>query len=132
MKLFQGGLVSKTHRLLYRSTLGSRVIKKKRQDTDSQSDGEELVGEHDGLRDGPGRDHRGQNPLGSGFGTQACWPYRGTSLTRNSPPLEPYCRTMPGVLGGWAFSYGRGAPVSGSRQVPPGKGLPIAMAIPKS
>ena len=24
--------------------------------------------------------------------------YRGTSLIRNSPPLEPYCRTMPRAL----------------------------------
>ena len=30
LKRFRGGLVSKAHRLLYRSTLGSRVIKKKR------------------------------------------------------------------------------------------------------
>ena len=30
VKRFQGGLVSKAHRLVYRSTLGSRVIKKKK------------------------------------------------------------------------------------------------------
>ena len=30
VKRFQGGLESKAHRLLYHSTLGSRVIKKKR------------------------------------------------------------------------------------------------------
>jgi len=30
VKRFQGGLVFKTHRLLYHSTLGSRVITKKR------------------------------------------------------------------------------------------------------
>ena len=30
VELFRGGLVFKAHRLLYRSTLGSRVIKKKR------------------------------------------------------------------------------------------------------
>ena len=30
MKRFRGGLVFKAHRLLYHSTLGSRVIKKKR------------------------------------------------------------------------------------------------------
>ena len=29
MERFRGGLVSKAHRLLYHSTLGSRVIKKK-------------------------------------------------------------------------------------------------------
>ena len=39
--------------------------------------------------------------------------YRGTSLTRKRTPLGPYRRPMPmvlGVLGGWAFSYGRGTP----------------------
>ena len=30
MKRFQGGLVRKAHRLVYHSTLGSRVIKKKK------------------------------------------------------------------------------------------------------
>ena len=36
--------------------------------------------------------------------------YRGTSLMRKCTPLGPYRRHMPiprGVLGGWAFSYGR-------------------------
>ena len=37
--------------------------------------------------------------------------YRGTSLTRKRAPLEPYRRPMPRVLGGYAFSYGRGTPV---------------------
>ena len=37
--------------------------------------------------------------------------YRGTSLTRKRAPLGPYCRPMPRVLGGWAFSHGRGTPV---------------------
>jgi len=34
--------------------------------------------------------------------------YRGTSLRRKRTPLGPYRRP---VLGGWAFSYGRGTPV---------------------
>ena len=34
-----------------------------------------------------------------------------TSLTRKRTPPGPYRRPMPGVLGGWAFSYGRGSPV---------------------
>jgi len=38
-------------------------------------------------------------------------PYRGTSLIRNRNPLGPYRKPMPGVLAGWAFSYGRGTPV---------------------
>ena len=32
MKKFRGGLVFKAHRLVYHSTLGSRVIKKKKKD----------------------------------------------------------------------------------------------------
>ena len=39
--------------------------------------------------------------------------YRGTSLIRKCTPLGPYRRPMPGsrgVIGGWAFSYGRGTP----------------------
>ena len=43
-------------------------------------------------------------------------PYRGTSLIRKRPLLGPYRRPLPRrprrLLGGWAFSYGRGAPVS--------------------
>ena len=43
-------------------------------------------------------------------------PCRGTSLLRNNPPVGPCSRPMPEVLGGWvlggwAFSYGRGTPV---------------------
>ena len=37
--------------------------------------------------------------------------YRGTSLIRNRLLLGPYRRPVPRVLGGWAFSYGRGNPV---------------------
>ena len=47
--------------------------------------------------------------------------YRGTSLTRKSTPLGPYCRPMPRVMrviGGWAFSYGRGTPVRRSAPAP--------------
>jgi hypothetical protein len=48
--------------------------------------------------------------------------YRGNSLIRKQPYPGPYCRPMPrvlggsqgprGVLGGWAFSYERGSPVT--------------------
>ena len=41
--------------------------------------------------------------------------YRGTSLIGTHTPIGPYSRPMPrvlgGVLGGWAFSCGRGSPV---------------------
>ena len=43
--------------------------------------------------------------------------YRGTSLTRKHSPLGPYRRPMPRVLGGWAFSYGRGTPVLSPRSL---------------
>ena len=36
MKRFRGGLVSKAHGLLHHSTLGSRVVKKKKNSTVSQ------------------------------------------------------------------------------------------------
>ena len=41
--------------------------------------------------------------------------HRGTSLARKRTPLGPYRRPMPRVLGGWAFSYGRGTPVTNAR-----------------
>ena len=51
-------------------------------------------------------------------------PYRGTSLTRERNPLGAYCRPMLrvqgswGVLGGWAFPYGRGTPVNTKHHTP--------------
>ena len=47
------------------------------------------------------------SPLGA---QRACLytAYRAASLTRKRAPLGPYRRPMPSVLGGWAFSYGRG------------------------
>ena len=39
VKRFQGGLVFKAHRLLYHSTLGFRVIKKKKKDHQSRAGG---------------------------------------------------------------------------------------------
>ena len=43
--------------------------------------------------------------------------YRGALLTRKHPPLGPYRKPLPRVLGevlgGWEFSYERGAPVLG-------------------
>ena len=38
--------------------------------------------------------------------------YGGTSLIRHLLPLGPYRRTMPRVIGAWAFSYERSTPVS--------------------
>jgi len=67
MKRFRGGLVVKAHRLLYHSTLGLRVMKKKKS----------LGGQRFRL-------------WGSGFKT-----YRGTSLIRKLLPLGPYSRPMP-------------------------------------
>ena len=43
VKRFRGGLVFKAHRLLYHSTLGSRVIKKKKKSTTcDETSGKEL------------------------------------------------------------------------------------------
>ena len=44
MKRFRGGLVFKAHRWLYHSTLGSRVIKKKRKNKDPAPDDETVGG----------------------------------------------------------------------------------------
>ena len=41
MQRFRGGLVFKAHRLLYHSTLGLRVIKKKTRGVVGQEEGEE-------------------------------------------------------------------------------------------
>ena len=71
MKRFRGGLVFKAHRLVYHSTLGSRVIKKKQRSF--------LVW---------------LTPSGS----ENMRMYRGTSLIRNTPLLGPYSRTIPRVL----------------------------------
>ena len=75
MKRFRGGLVFKAHRLLYHSTLGVRMIKKKR-----------------GTEGHPPKPHQ---------------PYSGTSLIRKHPPLGPYGRPMPRVLG-WSYRGGQG------------------------
>ena len=69
---------------VYHSTLGLRVIKKKKK------------------------------VKGWGFREDSpAHPYRGISLIRNSAPLGPYSRTMPRALwklGGGAVSYERGTP----------------------
>ena len=39
--------------------------------------------------------------------------YGCTSLARKRTPLGPYRRPMHRVVGGWAFSHGRGNPVAG-------------------
>ena len=108
---FRGGLVFKAHRLLYRSILGLRVIKKKtKKNTRPVFIRPVPVAP-------PSFSQRRERPC-SGLGWLICCkfarqrPYRATSLTRNTPPIGPYSSPMPRVLGGWAFSYGRGTPVS--------------------
>ena len=68
MEGFRGGLVFKAHRLLYHSTLGVRVIEKKK-DLETMSD---LI-----------------NPT-----PVSVWRYRGISIMKNSAPIGPYSRTM--------------------------------------
>ena len=53
----------------------------------------------------------GARSVSSGLGSVS--DYRATSLIRNHPPLGPFRRPMPRVLGGWAFSYQRSTPVVG-------------------
>ena len=54
--------------------------------------------------------------------------YMGTSLIRKRTSLGPYRRPMPRVIGrvigGWAFSYGRGTPVSVPRRADQFRGGP--------
>jgi len=68
LEQFRGGLIFKAHRLLYHSTPGLRVIKKKKR-TWSQTRNESLSAATFGT-----------TSLHRGLG------YRGTSLIRNSPP----------------------------------------------
>ena len=104
MKRSRGGLVFKAHRLLYHSTLGLRVIKKKKKAR--------------GLPLGFRGYGFGLDVLAAFSGTRSprsgASLYRGTSLIRNCPPLGPYSRTMPKALwcpGGGGGSYERGTPV---------------------
>ena len=71
------------------------------------------------IRAGPREEHPtgclgGRFAPAAGLDPKACLGvYRGTSLIRKRTPLGPYRRPMPrGVLGGWAFSHGRGTPVA--------------------
>ena len=50
MQRFQGGLVFKAHRLLYHSTLGSRVVKKKKEKVEVILVVVKLVGKHTSLK----------------------------------------------------------------------------------
>jgi len=70
---FPGGLVFKAHRRVHYSTLGLRVIKKKKKKSTPAHDGGciILLARHAGARR-----------------------YRGTSLIRNNSLLETYSRTM--------------------------------------
>jgi hypothetical protein len=83
VKRFRGGPASESHTLLYYSTLGSRVIKKK------NKAGVGRFGEVFG----------GVSVVVAclGIGAQPYRGYRGTSLIRNSPLLGPYSRTIPRV-----------------------------------
>ena len=74
VKRFRRGLVFKAHRLLYHSTLGWRVIKKKKTRATRPSD------------------------VRRGLLARMGGVYRGTSLIRNSPPLGPCSRPMPRAL----------------------------------
>ena len=60
--------------------------------------------------------------------------YMGTSLIRKDPPLGPFRRPIPRVLGGWVFSYERDTPVKahasiGSRQREVNWWCPIATPL---
>ena len=79
---FRGGLVLKAHRLLYHSTLGLRVIKKKK------THGDDSLAQ---LHSAPCT--RTDRPI-----IYVHASYRGTSLIRNTPLLGPYSRTVPRVL----------------------------------
>ena len=78
---FRGGLVFKAHRLVYHSTLGWRVIKKKK------------------MRACPRGRLRGKGQ-GSVFRIQGLGlrVYMGTSLKRKRTPLGPYGRPIPRAL----------------------------------
>ena len=85
---FRGGLVFKAHRLVYHSTLGLIVIKKKKNLTH-----EAWMPTHVELSFGP----RQNAPLSQSVGFRG---YRGTSLIRNSPPPRT-------TIGPQAYSYCR-------------------------
>ena len=92
MKRFRGGLVVEAQRLLYHSTLGSRVIKKKKK----------------GTGGGGGARHFCRHAQCSGVCVDVfTGPAMGTSPIRKRLPLGPYSRAMPRDLwrpyGGWLF-----------------------------
>ena len=104
MKRFRGGLVFKAHRLLHHSTLGLRVIKKKKTCVTFQDDLPLVDQRFKGFRAFPGKECLDQ--------VSSC---RGTSLIRNRLPLGPWSSIgSSGALRGGAVSYERGTPVERS------------------
>ena len=88
VKQFRGGLEFKPHRLLYHSTLGLRVRKKKTKTPIASQNAVFVTTRNPAKRD------------------RASHFYRGTSIIRDSAPLGAYSRTMPRTL--W-WSQGGGS-----------------------
>ena len=66
MQWFRGGLVFKAHRRLYHSTLGLRVIKKKKKKYEVEGSGYEVQGSGYEVQ-GSGYDVEGSEYEGSGY-----------------------------------------------------------------
>ena len=81
VKRFRGGLVFKAHRLLYHSTLGLRIIKKRRRGCTSRAGGED--GEVSALQ------HRNLPSLSDS---------RFRLLRRGTCPPQPASQTLPSTL----------------------------------
>ena len=115
VQLIRGGLVCKAPRLLYRSTLGLRIKKKKRKGTrrppaevpctaiPSCSRGERqqvtspsrvIEGERGPPADVP---CTAINSCSAGLGSEVAV-YRGSSSIRNRLPVGPYSRAMPRTI----------------------------------
>ena len=107
---FRGGLVCKAHRPVCHSTLGLRVMKKKKRSSCPPSCTTSALSSRpytERLNSQPyyrcqmrrlqtfARAHWGVG--GEGFQTLNAQ-YRGTSLIRNTPLLGPYSRTIPRVV----------------------------------
>jgi len=95
VKRFRGGLVFEAHRLGYHSTLGLRVIKKKKKPLPQHGHVTPAIlhGTNAGRLPSPLPQHRG------------------TSLIRNRHHPGPYSRSYGGPRGAAASSYERGTPV---------------------
>jgi len=62
VRRFRGGLVFKAHRLLHHSTLGSRVMKKRRRRFEARDGREEPLSREEGTTNGHLPGGQGQNP----------------------------------------------------------------------